>query len=211
MSPATCWHHKINMQYNGTSNALPSCQVICVSWCLSAAAPPRQAAAACVALHALTHQQMVSLDQPVFASTKVCLHLDYLFSKCLLQHVQAAGTAEGDKDAAEASAQSMPDQAQGPQQAQQGMQEGPQAPPQGQQSSFGMADAGAGGAPMPSLGHDKGQQQSDSAEQKESNPYRWAFKGSLCVLVSHLSVVYGCQSCLAEPTFPMLSHMCYAN
>lgn len=68
----------------------------------------------------------------------------------------------------------MPDQAQGPQQAQQGMQEGPQAPPQGQQSSFGMAEAGAGGAPMPSSGHDGGQQQSDSTEQKDSNPYRWA-------------------------------------
>ncbi|KAA6426067.1 MAG: hypothetical protein FRX49_03919, partial [Trebouxia sp. A1-2] len=85
---------------------------------------------------------------------------------------QAAGTSEGDKDAAEASVQSMPDQAQGPQQAQQGMQEGPQAPPQGQQSSFGMAEAGAGGAPMPSSGHDGGQQQSDSTEQKDSNPYR---------------------------------------
>ncbi|KAL0028971.1 hypothetical protein WJX77_009058 [Trebouxia sp. C0004] len=85
---------------------------------------------------------------------------------------QAAGTSEGDKDAAEASVQSMPDQAHGPQQAQQGMQEGPQAPPQGQQSSFGMAEAGAGGAPMPSSGHDGGQQQSDSTEQKDSNPYR---------------------------------------
>ncbi|KAL0049173.1 hypothetical protein WJX82_008148 [Trebouxia sp. C0006] len=85
---------------------------------------------------------------------------------------QAAGTSEGDKDVAEASVQSMPDQAQGPQQAQQGMQEGPQAPPQGQQSSFGMAEAGAGGAPTPSSGHDGGQQQSDSAEQKGSNPYR---------------------------------------
>ncbi len=67
----------------------------------------------------------------------------------------------------------MPDQAQGPQQAQQGMQEGPQAPPQGKQSSFGMAEAGQGGAPMPSSGQDGGQQKSDSAEQKNSNPYRY--------------------------------------
>ena len=99
----------------------------------------------------------------------VCFSVLHMLLCCL----QAAGTSEGDKDAAEASVQSMPDQAQGPQPAQQGMQEGPQAPPQGQQSSFGMAEAGAGGAPMPSSGHDGGQQQSDSAEQKDSNPYRW--------------------------------------
>lgn len=105
----------------------------------------------------------------------------------------------------------MPDQAQGPQQAQQGMQEGPQAPPQGQQSSFGMADAGAGGAPMPSLGDDRGQQQSDSAEQKESNPYRYAFKGFLCVFVPYLSVIYSCQNCLAERAFPMLPYVYHAN
>jgi len=93
------------------------------------------------------------------------------FTRCCAV-LQAAGTSEGNQDAAEASVQSMPDQAQGPQQAQQGMQEGPQAPPQGQQSSFGMAEAGAGGAPMPSSGHNGGQQQSDSTEQKDSNPYR---------------------------------------
>ena len=121
----------------------------------------------------------------MIASTKVCLHWTICSHDGLVRRAQAAGTAEGDKDAAEASAQSMPDQAQGPQQAQQGTQEGPQAPPQGQQSSFGMADAGAGGAPMPSLGHDRGQQQSDSAEQKESNPYRWAFGGLLCPVASN--------------------------
>ena len=87
--------------------------------------------------------------------------------------VQAAGTAEGDKEAAEASVQALRDQAQqGPQQTQQGMQEGPQAPPQGAQSSFGMAEAGAGGAPMPSSGQDGGKAQTDSTQQKESNPYR---------------------------------------
>lgn len=43
---------------------------------------------------------------------------------------QAAGTAEGDRDAQETSGEGLPDQAQGPQQAEQGMQEGPQAPPQ---------------------------------------------------------------------------------
>lgn len=85
---------------------------------------------------------------------------------------QAAGTAEGNKEAVESSVEAMPEQAQGTQQAQQGMQEGPQAPPQGQQSSFGMAEAGQGGAPMPSSGHDGGQQKSDSAEQKDTNPYR---------------------------------------
>ena len=91
--------------------------------------------------------------------------------------MQAAGTAEGDKEAAEASVQALPDQAQrGPQQAEQGMQEGPQAPPQGAQSSFGMAEAGAGGAPMPSSGQDGGEAQTDSAQQKESNPYRCAVK-----------------------------------
>ena len=69
--------------------------------------------------------------------------------------------------------QALPDQAQqGPQQAQQGMQEGPQAPPQGAQSSFGMAEAGAGGAPMPSMGQDGGEAQTNSKDQKESNPYR---------------------------------------
>lgn len=82
---------------------------------------------------------------------------------------QAAGTAEGNKEAAESSVEATPEQAQG---TQQGMQEGPQAPPQGQQSSFGMAEAGQGGAPMPSSGHDGGQQKSDSAEQKDTNPYR---------------------------------------
>lgn len=43
---------------------------------------------------------------------------------------QAAGTAEGNQDTEDTSAEGLPDQAQGPQQAQQGMQEGPQAPPQ---------------------------------------------------------------------------------
>ena len=89
--------------------------------------------------------------------------------------VQAAGTAEGDREAAEASVPAVPDQVQqGPQQAQQGMQEGPQAPPQGLESSFGMAEAGPGGAPMPSSGQDGGEAKSDPAHQKESNPYRSA-------------------------------------
>ena len=87
--------------------------------------------------------------------------------------VQAAGTAEGQKDAEEDfTTDTAPNQAQGPQQAQQGIQEGPQAPPQGQQSSFGVAEPGQGGAPMPSSGHEGGQQKADAPEQKESNPYR---------------------------------------
>lgn len=45
---------------------------------------------------------------------------------------------------------------------------------QGQQSSFGMAEAGAGGAPMPSLGEGQGQQAKDQAKQSDANPYRQA-------------------------------------
>ena len=87
--------------------------------------------------------------------------------------LQAAGTAEGDKEASEATVQTVPDQAQqGAQQAQQGLQEGMQAPPEGPQSSFGIAEAGAGGAPLPSTGQQGGEAKSESAQNLESNPYR---------------------------------------
>ena len=78
---------------------------------------------------------------------------------------------------------------------------------QGQQSSFGMAEAGAGGAPMPSLGEGQGQQAKDQAKQSDANPYRQAMFAQLSSYqTAQQKPTWQAQTC-AIPLHPFLADM----